>query len=103
MTELEFKGLVSQGYNRIAFLEEALADWDIPLSLYLKLAAVENEGRNLFLLEFVVSGERFGCYLLIGLSAHSMLRAAGAGEQVKWKCLMMGWLWRYAIGIPWIL
>ena len=37
MTEIEFKALAAQGYNRIPLLAEALADQDTPLGLYLKL------------------------------------------------------------------
>ena len=38
MTELEFKSLAQQGYNRIPLMVEAFADLETPLSLYLKLA-----------------------------------------------------------------
>ena len=38
ITELEFKSLASQGYNRIPLMAEAFADLETPLSLYLKLA-----------------------------------------------------------------
>ena len=38
MTELEFKSLATQGYNRIPLIAEAFADLETPLSLYLKLA-----------------------------------------------------------------
>ena len=38
MTELEFKSLAQQGYNRIPLIAEAFADLETPLSLYLKLA-----------------------------------------------------------------
>ena len=38
ITELEFKSLAAQGYNRIPLLAEAFADLETPLSLYLKLA-----------------------------------------------------------------
>ena len=37
MTELEFKALANQGFNRIPLIIEAIADQDTPLSLYLKL------------------------------------------------------------------
>ena len=39
ITELEFKSLASQGYNRIPLMSEAFADLETPLSLYMKLAA----------------------------------------------------------------
>ena len=37
ITELEFKSLAAQGYNRIPLIAEAFADLETPLSLYLKL------------------------------------------------------------------
>ena len=39
MTELEFKALAAQGYNRIPVMLQTLADLDSPLGLYLKLTA----------------------------------------------------------------
>lgn len=90
MTELEFKSLVAQGYNRIALVEEAFADLDTPLSLYLKLAAVENGGKNSFLLESVVGGERFGRYSFIGLPAHTMIKASGFGDKARVEVLVDG-------------
>jgi anthranilate synthase component 1 len=90
MIELEFKSLVAQGYNRIALVEEAFADLDTPLSLYLKLAAVENGGKNSFLLESVVGGERFGRYSFIGLPAHTMIKASGFGDKAQVEVLVDG-------------
>ena len=76
MTEIEFKALAAQGYNRIPLLAEALADLDTPLGLYLKLT--DPAGRaNSFLLESVVGGERFGRYSFIGLPARIVVRATG--------------------------
>ena len=46
MTELEFKSLAAQGYNRIPLLAEAFADLETPLTLYLKLAQTQNQGKN---------------------------------------------------------
>jgi len=51
MTELEFRSLANQGYNRIPLIAEAFADLETPLSLYLKLAQSQNTGKNTFLLE----------------------------------------------------
>ena len=79
LTQDAFNGLVAQGYNRIPLIAQAFADLETPLSLYLKLAHVENNGRLSFLLESVVGGERFGRYSFIGLPAHTMLRATGFG------------------------
>jgi anthranilate synthase component 1 len=80
ITELEFKSLSSQGYNRIPLMLEAFADLETPLSLYLKLAHSRDGGRYSFLLESVVGGERFGRYSFIGLPARTLLRARGFGE-----------------------
>ena len=79
ITELEFKSLQSQGFNRIPLVAEAFADLETPLSLYLKLAHSKNQGQHSFLLESVVGGERFGRYSFIGLPARTVLRASGFG------------------------
>jgi len=63
MTELEFKSLVAKGFNRIPLMQEAFADLETPLSLYMKLAFSKDGGRYSFLLESVVGGERIGRYV----------------------------------------
>ena len=82
MTELEFKELARQGYNRIALVSEALADLETPLSLYLKLGHGSEGGRNTFLLESVVGGERFGRYSFIGLTARTQVRVKNGLTEV---------------------
>ena len=77
ITELEFKSLAAQGFNRIPLLSEAFADLETPLSLYLKLAG---GAPNSFLLESVVGGERFGRYSIIGLPARTLLRASALDD-----------------------
>ena len=78
MTELEFKSLAAQGFNRIPLIAEAFADLETPLSLYLKLACHGGGSAAMsFLLESVVGGERFGRYSFIGLPAKTLLRASG--------------------------
>ncbi len=79
ITELEFQSLAREGYNRIPLIEEAFADLETPLSLYLKLAG---GARHSFLLESVVGGERFGRYSFIGLPARTLLRASGFRTEV---------------------
>jgi anthranilate synthase component 1 len=79
ITELEFKSLAAQGFNRIPLLQEAFADLETPLSLYLKLAGGR---KHSFLLESVVGGERFGRYSFIGLPAKTLLRASGFRTEV---------------------
>ena len=83
MTELEFKSLVAQGFNRIPLMQEAFADLETPLSLYLKLAFSKDGGRYSFLLESVVGGERFGRYSFIGLPARGYLKSSGFGADAK--------------------
>lgn len=79
ITELEFKSLASEGYNRIPLIAEAFADLETPLSLYLKLAGGQ---KHSFLLESVVGGERFGRYSFIGLPARTLLRSTGWATEV---------------------
>ncbi len=97
ITEKEFTHFSTQGFNRIPLMLQALADLETPLSLYLKLTQKANDvsanghinnsnlgnkyaGRNSFLLESVVGGERFGRYSFIGLPARTFLRASGFGD-----------------------
>ena len=82
ISELEFKSLAGQGYNRIPLMVEAFADLETPLSLYLKLAHSKDGGKYSFLLESVVGGERFGRYSFIGLPARTLLRASGFGTDM---------------------
>jgi len=82
MTELEFKSLANEGYNRIPLIAEAFADLETPLTLYLKLAQSQNTGKNTFLLESVVGGERFGRFSFIGLPANTILRTFGTRTEV---------------------
>ena len=86
ITELEFKSLSAQGYNRIPLIAEAFADLETPLSLYLKLAYAGGGGKHSFLLESVVGGERFGRYSFIGLPARTLLRASGFRTEVVSDC-----------------
>ena len=90
ITELEFKSLALQGYNRIPLIAEAFADLETPLSLYLKLAHAKGGGKLSFLLESVVGGERFGRYSFIGLPARTFLRASGFGVEAKTEVVADG-------------
>jgi anthranilate synthase component I len=100
ITELEFKSLASQGYNRIPLMLEAFADLETPLSLYLKLAHSKDGGQYSFLLESVVGGERFGRYSFIGLPARTLVRASGFGAQVKTEVVRDGAVVETASGNP---
>lgn len=56
MIREEFLRLAAAGYNRIPLACETLADFDTPLSIYLKLA----DEPNSYLLESVQGGEKWG-------------------------------------------
>ncbi|MCG7375028.1 anthranilate synthase component I [Pseudomonas luteola] len=73
MTREEFLRLAAAGYNRIPLTFETLADFDTPLSLYLKLA----DTTNTYLLESVQGGEKWGRYSIIGLPSRTVLRVYG--------------------------
>ena len=103
ITELEFNQRAAQGFNRIPLMLQAFADLETPLSLYLKLtqnASIytknnssignKNAGYNSFLLESVVSGERFGRYSFIGLPARTKLRSHGFGVDAKTEVVTDG-------------
>ena len=75
ITELEFKSLASQGYNRIPLIAEAFADLETPLSLYLKLAYASGQGGTASCSNRWSGGERFGRYSFIGLPARTLLRS----------------------------
>ena len=100
ITELEFKSLALQGYNRIPLIAEAFADLETPLSLYLKLAHAKDGGKHSFLLESVVGGERFGRYSFIGLPARTLLRASGFGAEAKTEVVRGGQVVETAHGNP---
>jgi anthranilate synthase component I len=123
ITELEFKSLQSQGFNRIPLVAEAFADLETPLSLYLKLAHSKNQGKETsphaslppegaagslgrpcgaysFLLESVVGGERFGRYSFIGLPARTVLQASGFGADAKTEVVTDGALVETIPGNP---
>ena len=100
ITELEFKSLSAQGYNRIPLMVEAFADLETPLSLYLKLANTKDGGKYSFLLESVVGGERFGRYSFIGLPARTLIRASGFGAAARTEVVTDGQVVETAEGNP---
>ncbi|WP_437880226.1 anthranilate synthase component I [Pseudomonas sp. LRF_L74] len=73
MTRDEFLRLAADGYNRIPLAFETIADFDTPLSIYLKLA----DAPNTYLLESVQGGEKWGRFSIIGLRAATVLRVYG--------------------------
>jgi len=79
MTPEYFAALASQGYNRIPFIKEVLADLETPLGVYLKLA----QGPYSYFLESVQGGEKWGRYSFIGLPCATVLKVSGANIQVE--------------------
>ena len=73
MTPEQLQELKRQGYNRIPVTRTVLADFDTPLSTYLKLA----DGRYSCLLESVEGGEKWGRYSFIGLGSRQVVRVTG--------------------------
>ena len=73
MTPEKFAELAGQDFNRIPVIREVLADFETPLSVYLKLA----HGANSYLFESVQGGEKWGRYSLIGLQSSTVLRLYG--------------------------
>jgi len=70
MNSNQFNELAQQGYNRIPVHREVLADFETPLSSYLKLA----KGPYSYLFESVQGGEKWGRYSMIGLPARVILK-----------------------------
>ncbi len=73
LTQSEFDDYAARGYNRIPLARELLADFETPLSTYLKLAA----GPYSYLLESVQGGEKWGRYSMIGLPCRSRIEITG--------------------------
>jgi len=69
MDQKAFTKLANQGYNRIPLVLNTYADFDTPMSIYLKLA---NEPYSFFL-ESVQGGERFSRYSFIGLPTNKRI------------------------------
>ena len=65
--------LAAQGFNRVPVHREVLADFEPPLSTYLKLAA----GPYSYLFESVEGGEKWSRYSIIGLPCKESIRVFG--------------------------
>jgi anthranilate synthase component 1 len=73
LTEAQMGALAAQGYNRVPVVREVLADFETPLSTYLKLAG----GDYSYLFESVQGGEKWGRYSMIGLPCHTVIKVRG--------------------------
>lgn len=78
MTQEHFQQLAARGFNRIPVSRTTLADFDTPLSIYLKLA----DAPWSYLLESVQGGEKWGRYSIIGLPCRTRLQVSGDQVQV---------------------
>ncbi len=70
MTPDRLKLLASKGYNRVPLIRNVMADFETPLSTYLKLA---NEPYS-YLFESVEGGEKWGRYSIIGLGSKTVIK-----------------------------
>ena len=68
------------GFNRIPVVHEVLADFDTPLSTYIKLA----KGPYSYLLESAAQGgEKWGRYSIIGLPCETILKVSGSRLEIE--------------------
>ena len=70
LNEADLKKLAADGYDRVPVVREVLADFETPLSTYLKLA----DAPFSYLFESVQGGEKWGRYSIIGLPCQTILR-----------------------------
>lgn len=73
MTPEMLNQLAEQGYNRVPLTRDVLADFDTPLSTYLKLA----DEPYSYLFESVESGNKWGRYSIIGLGCREVMKVYG--------------------------
>lgn len=73
MNVTEFERYQSAGFTRIPLSAEIIADFDNPLSIFLKVA---NQPFT-FLFESVQGGEKWGRYSIIGLPCSTVIRVSG--------------------------
>lgn len=78
MNPEQFAKYKSEGYSRIPVSAEIVADFDTPLSLYLKLAAEPFT----FLFESMQGGEKWGRYSIIGLPSSRRIEIRGCNIRV---------------------
>lgn len=79
MSPEHFQTLAAKGYNRVPVVREVLADFETPLSTYMKLAG----GQHSYLFESVQGGEKWGRYSIIGLPCETVLRVSGQQISVE--------------------
>ena len=73
ISRLDYDQYRSAGYNRIPMVRTVLADFETPVSTYVKLA----QGAYSYLLESVQGGEKWGRYSMIGLPCATVIKVDG--------------------------
>ncbi len=73
ISRLDYDQYRAAGYNRIPMVRTVLADFETPISAYVKLA----QGAYSYLLESVQGGEKWGRYSMIGLPCTTVIKVDG--------------------------
>lgn len=73
ISRLDYDQYRAAGYNRIPMVRTVLADFETPVSAYVKLA----RGAYSYLLESVQGGEKWGRYSMIGLPCATVIKVDG--------------------------
>lgn len=79
LQQQDIDALAAAGYNRVPVVREVLADFETPLSTYLKLAG----GVYTYLFESVQGGEKWGRFSIIGLPCKTVLRVSATDVRVE--------------------
>src|SRR5690606_15623053 len=79
LQQQDLDALAAAGYNRVPVVREVLADFETPLSTYLKLAG----GVYSYLFESVQGGEKWGRFSIIGLACNTVLRVRDSTVAVE--------------------
>lgn len=79
LQQQDLDALAAAGYNRVPVVREVLADFETPLSTYLKLAG----GVHTYLFESVQGGEKWGRFSIIGLPCQTVLRVSKTDVRVE--------------------
>jgi len=79
LQQQDFDALAAAGFNRVPVVREVLADFETPLSTYLKLAG----GVHTYLFESVQGGEKWGRFSIIGLPCKTVVRVSANDVRVE--------------------
>ncbi|MDO8907750.1 MAG: anthranilate synthase component I [Pseudohongiella sp.] len=79
LQQQDIDALAAAGYNRVPVVREVLADFETPLSTYLKLA----DGVYTYLFESVQGGEKWGRFSIIGLPCKTVVRVSADDVRVE--------------------